>query len=226
MNDPKVGRSRRQGLLLGLALIATVACGCTSFDGRPVGMPNIGEIGYLEQANDLVVGVRLPRDEEEVEENYGVDLLAENILPVEIHLAYRSGGDTSESYVIRHTDVVLRYENEQALQQMYADDVAEKVAFSQWGSTLWWFLGIMPGPISMMSIASANGDMEDDFRAKQLEKITVQPGERYGKVVFFTSDREIDVYALRVGGTLELKVDVRAGTVTTPKTVKVYFAGR
>ncbi|MFN0059342.1 MAG: hypothetical protein ACKVX7_12880 [Planctomycetota bacterium] len=206
---------------------ALVASGCASFAPRP--LPRETADGMPYQTTDpggIIFGVRLPESAEDVQRQFGRDLLGINILPVQVGLLLRK--NCTKDFVVDPRSCMLEYEDGTSLTHIDYKLVKERAYFSQWRSLPAW-LFLLPGFFSSSSISAANEKMLQTYREMELvERITLRNNtskateEGHNGVLFFTSDKPIDLPRLRQGGWIQLTATIEEGG-SIPQELKIIF---
>lgn len=189
----------------GILALALGTSGCATY--RAKGIPRTpvpAETPLQVQKTGLIFGVDLPEDGAEIESIFCRDLLAYNVVPLQINLVNRSA---EFDYQVNPGSVTLTFEDGRELRQIGFDDVYDSAYFSQWRSLPAWLL-ILPGFISSSSISKANAQMLRDYKRKEqhesvrLNAKTQSDGVR--KYLYFTSDDPIELDTLRNRGRARL----------------------
>jgi len=201
--------------------------GCVSYTGHALTSDPPSLTPAHTTYEGLLLGVDLPRDGDEIRRSYGVNLLRYGILPVEIAVTNVS---SHASYVIDPAQMSLAYDDGEPLERVRYQRVHRAARFSQWRSVLPWLL-VLPGLFVSENIRDTNAEMLDDFRSKEMaEALPLHPNthpaiDGVRRVVYYHSDRPIDLSRLRRSGVFRAAVSKTEGGRRTPKNLVVRFDG-
>ena len=160
------------------------ATGCAHYGGQPI--PDQQSPSALVQQRDaegLYIAVKDITSDRAATQLFDRELLDYGFAPILVLL--EKDTESNASFDINREDLRLVLNTGERLSTVPADKITELAAYSHWRSAFG-FLFILPGFFVASSVGSANEAMTEDYRAKSLDSVRINPNQpSYKGVVFF-----------------------------------------
>lgn len=166
-----LNRFARCGAAL-VALSSLVLSGCYSYGGHQLPQHSASQFPNREQQHDFFLAAQIPQEEAEIARYFERDLREFEVLPMLVFVQNRS---KSSDFELRSFS--YRVPGIGTFDPLTPEEVANRAAYSQWQSIIWYVLGIVPGFVSSFSISGSKSDMLQDYREKHIGPRILESGE-------------------------------------------------
>ena len=184
---------KTSGLSLVVLLCASVLLpGCASYEvvKTPSLATNASSQGPILNQGDLTLQAKAIHKKEELEAQFGGDLLKYGVLPVQVYVANTSD---EGAIAVRRDDYALIMPSGEKAMRLNIDQVMDRAGKSFWRTAGWGVaFGIFGAIPSAMNVSNTNKEMRADFELRQINDKTLMPGENLEGILFFNVPKDFD----------------------------------